>query len=265
MKMTTGIAANIIVAMFISYNIQPLKNWSTTSVLDSRPHAVNAQTSTSKAQTLSDPCSTDSTENELDDCAAKLLAKVDEELKRVYKRIVAQLEAVDRKHLLLTQRDWLRYRDINCTAQRQAKSSNPIRQPLCLVRSTESRIKELIRIYELLEEDLTDGPVSTSQDPCPGASTQEELNICAAKRFRMADDEMNRVYERIRLGLASDRRVMLVQAQRVWMKYRDLDCQAEAKFKRGSLAPTRQGFCLRDITEDRTKDLIRIYGSLDSN
>lgn len=96
-------------------------------------------------------------------------------------------------------------------------------------------------------------------DPCPGAVTQLEINRCAGKHFRESDKKLNEVYKRILVALTPTDRANLVQAQRSWVKYRADNCWAERRFLGGSLAPTREAFCLKDITEERTKELMRIY------
>jgi uncharacterized protein YecT (DUF1311 family) len=99
----------------------------------------------------------------------------------------------------------------------------------------------------------------TTSDPCKGASTQKELNDCAADQFRRSDEELNRVYKRIFGRLESAHRAKLLDAQRAWLRYRDLNCEAERDFRGGSLGPTLQAFCLKSETESRTKELVRIY------
>jgi uncharacterized protein YecT (DUF1311 family) len=96
-------------------------------------------------------------------------------------------------------------------------------------------------------------------DPCPDAITQLDLNRCSGEQFRKSDKRLNEVYKRILAQLKSADRTNLIQAQRAWLKYRAGSCWAERQFKGGSLAPTREAFCLQDITEARIKELIRIY------
>lgn len=97
------------------------------------------------------------------------------------------------------------------------------------------------------------------QAPCPNALTQREIDRCATEQFRRADHELNQVYKRILSRLYSGDRSNLIQTQRAWLKYRDSNCKAERQFHGGSLALTIEAFCLRDITDARTKELVRIY------
>lgn len=98
-----------------------------------------------------------------------------------------------------------------------------------------------------------------NSDPCPNASTQQEIDRCALEHFRKADKELNSVYRRIISKLGAVDRANLIDAQRAWLKYRDRNCKAERQFHGGTLAPTVEAFCLQDSTQARTKELIRIY------
>ena len=102
---------------------------------------------------------------------------------------------------------------------------------------------------------------SIQEEVCPHAMSQLEINQCAGEHYKRADNEMNVVYKRIIAGLNAADRTNLIEAQRAWLKYRSANCwaQREFKFRGGSLAPTEEGFCLRDITDARTKELIKIY------
>jgi uncharacterized protein YecT (DUF1311 family) len=102
----------------------------------------------------------------------------------------------------------------------------------------------------------------TPQDksnPCPDALTQLEINRCAAEQFRKADKILNVTYKRIMSKLGSADRANLIEAQRAWLKYRSSNCWALRQFNGGSLAPTDEAFCLQDLTEARTRELIEIY------
>jgi len=100
-------------------------------------------------------------------------------------------------------------------------------------------------------------------DPCPNALTQPEIDRCALEQFKKADKELNIVYQRITGKLNAVDRANLTTTQRAWLKYRDANCKAERQFHGGSIAPTVEAFCLQHLTEDRTKELIRIYETVE--
>lgn len=96
-------------------------------------------------------------------------------------------------------------------------------------------------------------------NPCPNALTQLEINRCAAEQFRKSDKLLNVAYQRIMSKLSATDRANLTAAQRAWLKYRSSHCWALRQFHGGSLAPTDEAFCLRDLTEARFRELIEIY------
>lgn len=101
--------------------------------------------------------------------------------------------------------------------------------------------------------------VDEYQGPCKDAVTQLELNECAAKEFRKADAELNKVYNHILSSLNQKNQSNLREAQRAWVVYRDANCSAEADYHGGSMAPMIYSFCLKENTTDRIKELRRIY------
>ena len=58
--------------------------------------------------------------------------------------------------------------------------------------------------------------------------------------------------------LSAARKQKLISAQQAWIKFRDSSCEFErSAYEGGSMAPMIYGFCLADVTEQRTKDLQR--------
>ncbi len=99
-----------------------------------------------------------------------------------------------------------------------------------------------------------------SQEPaidCKAAKTQMAMNYCAYQDFKAADAELNQVYRQLRKsykGMAQDRQ--LVDAQLVWIKFRDADCKFSAdRFKGGSIAPLIYSGCQTNLTKQRIESL----------
>ena len=98
---------------------------------------------------------------------------------------------------------------------------------------------------------------------CASAVTQFDLNECAYAEFEAADAELNRAYaaaveaareaEEYEPG-AEDR---LRAAQRAWVAFRDLDCEAVAPATpgAGSMQPMAYAGCLAGLTDQRAYDL----------
>ncbi|MFY7933057.1 MAG: lysozyme inhibitor LprI family protein [Microcystis aeruginosa] len=98
-----------------------------------------------------------------------------------------------------------------------------------------------------------------AQNPnCNNPQTQSEMNICASIAYQNADRKLNQVYRQLLPKLSAARKQKLISAQQAWIKFRDSSCEFErSAYEGGSLAPMIYGFCLANVTEQRTKDLQR--------
>jgi len=93
---------------------------------------------------------------------------------------------------------------------------------------------------------------------CNNPQTQSQMNICASIAYQNADRKLNQVYRQLLPKLSAARKQKLIAAQQAWIKFRDSSCEFErSEFEGGSIAPMIYGFCLADVTEQRTKDLQR--------
>ena len=93
---------------------------------------------------------------------------------------------------------------------------------------------------------------------CNNPQTQSEMNICASIAYQNADRKLNQVYRQLLPKLSASRKQKLISAQQAWIKFRDSSCEFETSaYEGGSMAPMIYGFCLADVTEQRTKDLRR--------
>jgi uncharacterized protein YecT (DUF1311 family) len=106
------------------------------------------------------------------------------------------------------------------------------------------------------------------------AMTQYELNTCAASIYQQADEDLNEVYgEALVVAREADltdtgeadgygdgtAEEQLRAAQRAWLPFRDLTCDAYAKrLGGGSWLPMQHASCLASVTMERTEQL-RVY------
>lgn len=116
-------------------------------------------------------------------------------------------------------------------------------------------------------------PTASAVEPvdCNRAGTAPQFERCAERDYAHADAELNRVYKRARATLrssggavpADDRRphIVLRDAQRAWITFRDDACAAEAAFvgakESRRLALTR---CKERLTTRRVLDLRLLVG-----
>lgn len=105
---------------------------------------------------------------------------------------------------------------------------------------------------------------------CANAMTQTEMNICAGRDYKAADEDLNLVYQSAMavakewdLGLSEDlccASEALREAQRAWIPYRDKVCEATGFLVRGgSMEPMIVARCLENITRRRIEDIRAVY------
>ena len=96
--------------------------------------------------------------------------------------------------------------------------------------------------------------------PCAGPSSTAELVGCLAKAFEASDGKLNSVYQTIRKKLDGEDANRLVETQRIWIKYRDANCEAErALYEGGTAARPAYLGCMEAMTRARTKELQVTY------
>jgi uncharacterized protein YecT (DUF1311 family) len=98
---------------------------------------------------------------------------------------------------------------------------------------------------------------------CHNPQTQRELNACAVKEYKEADDELNKMYQHAISRLDKEQRSQLRIAQRAWVKFRDAHCKfASMESGGGTMYQTLYYECLKAISESRITDLEKALKSL---
>jgi uncharacterized protein YecT (DUF1311 family) len=88
------------------------------------------------------------------------------------------------------------------------------------------------------------------------AQTQSAMNTAATGQAKAADAALNAQYKATAARLSPANRLLLRDAQRSWISFRDQQCRFEtAGVKGGSAFPLVQAGCLRKLSEDRTRQL----------
>jgi len=103
-----------------------------------------------------------------------------------------------------------------------------------------------------------------ASDLCDKAYTTIELNKCGESEYQKADNKLNAAY-RAALKISEsiedaqqrkDTRQALVEAQWIWVKFRDKDCDAVYNlWSSGTIRGVAYWGCMYDRTEQRTKEL----------
>jgi len=95
------------------------------------------------------------------------------------------------------------------------------------------------------------------QVPAPGANESACFDIALQK----SGAELNRFYRRVETVVKGDDLAKLKQAQRLWVQYRDANCDAEYELcKGGSAGPMVKLACLEAVTRHGTEELKVMYG-----
>ena len=116
---------------------------------------------------------------------------------------------------------------------------------------------------------LIAGDRATADEPavnCAEAVAQMDLNACADRAWKFADEDLNLAYgfalsmmKEIDAGLPQDQRgaeAALRAAQRAWIAFRDAGCTAEGyRVVGGSMQPMVIAMCLERVTRARTEEL----------
>ena len=91
---------------------------------------------------------------------------------------------------------------------------------------------------------------------CDDPQTQYEMNVCADRRYKAADAELNRVYDRLASLLEDGARAKLKATEVSWLKYRDDNCDYESSlYEGGSMRPAVYSSCMERMTKERTAEL----------
>lgn len=89
-------------------------------------------------------------------------------------------------------------------------------------------------------------------DDCANASTQMEMNTCAAAQFQTADKKLNETYQNALKRAEPPQRDLLKKAQIAWIALRDADCAlVSSGTEGGSIQPMIASQCMMDKTDER--------------
>jgi len=114
-------------------------------------------------------------------------------------------------------------------------------------------------------------PTLAQAQDCSNPLTQSKMTACAFEAYQMADEDLNLAW-----GMAVDQAKSIDQAndgasdafetlraaQRGWISFRDLACEAESTLAfGGSMQPMLHAICLERLTRERTEHL-RYFGEV---
>ena len=115
---------------------------------------------------------------------------------------------------------------------------------------------KLVGLTMLLFFIVASGSQVQKDDPCKGETTFE-MKRCAAKKYKEADDQLNKVYRELMAKLDNEgHKTSLRTAQQAWLKYRDSHCEfVSFLYEGGTLYSIVLTDCRTALTSSRTKEL----------
>ncbi len=78
---------------------------------------------------------------------------------------------------------------------------------------------------------------------------------CIDAEFLRQDAQLNKAYQALMANLTEPRREKLKQAQRIWLKYRDANCDFYADPDGGTMAQVSANNCMLSTTAERAREL----------
>lgn len=118
------------------------------------------------------------------------------------------------------------------------------------------KIVTALLLFPVLLDGAASAQKHTVQVSCTDPQTQYEMNVCAERKFKAADAELNRVYNRLASKLDEGARTRLKATEVSWLKYRDDNCDYESSlYEGGSMRPLIYSSCMERMTKARTAEL----------
>jgi uncharacterized protein YecT (DUF1311 family) len=102
-----------------------------------------------------------------------------------------------------------------------------------------------------------ESPYRYEYEQCMEASLGVTVDMlsCISEELAYQDQQLNIAYKELMPTLTSGRQQALKQAQRLWIKYRDSNCDFYADPDGGSLNQVQHSDCVLTMTAQRTQEL----------
>jgi uncharacterized protein YecT (DUF1311 family) len=115
----------------------------------------------------------------------------------------------------------------------------------------------VVLVFLALASGVAAARAQTQEDPCdPEAQRSPQLLACAERRLREASAELKRARAGLYEDLEPRSRVKLRAAERVWLRYRKTNCDAEASiYEGGTIQPLIELQCMARVTRERAAEL----------
>ena len=92
-------------------------------------------------------------------------------------------------------------------------------------------------------------------DPCTDGTSPQQM-ACAEREFKAASDQLKRARAKLYEDLEPRSRVKFRAAERLWLRYRKSNCDAEASiYEGGTIQPLIELRCMARVTRERAAEL----------
>jgi uncharacterized protein YecT (DUF1311 family) len=88
------------------------------------------------------------------------------------------------------------------------------------------------------------------------------MRDCSAAEYKKQDDRLNRNYKKLKESLSEAQKQQLLEAQRIWLKFRDTNCDLYAKIYEGTMALIVIDDCYLTAVTERATELENIIDYL---
>jgi uncharacterized protein YecT (DUF1311 family) len=102
-----------------------------------------------------------------------------------------------------------------------------------------------------------DNPYSQRYNSCMDNSggVTVEMHNCIGDEHTRQDSRLNQAYKKLTSQLSASRKKQFLTAQRLWIQYRDANCQFYADPDGGTMATINAASCGLEMTAQRAKEL----------
>jgi uncharacterized protein YecT (DUF1311 family) len=102
--------------------------------------------------------------------------------------------------------------------------------------------------------------MNAADAPCKSVGVNVDITNCMFKAWKTADADLNRVYVQSRKRVEGADLQRLIAAQRLWVQFRDANCNAAyGLYGGGSAGPMVRAACLEKDTRERIEELKVMY------
>ena len=108
-------------------------------------------------------------------------------------------------------------------------------------------------------------PFAAAQNDSPAysqcmqtAETTLDMSNCQGAELKREDARLNSAYKKAKAGLDPAQQAKLLDAQRLWIKYRDANCKVYYSLTGGTIDQINGASCLLKMTKARADELLKL-------